>query len=81
MNLGWNLAIRGEVSHIKEKVCLIMFKNRVHGKILGPSGVKMIGRCRKMHYFRARKTLAGHMPGMWKRNAYRFLVAKPGEKV
>jgi hypothetical protein len=58
-----------------------MFKNSVLGKILGPRGEKMIGRCRKLHFFRERKTLAGHVPGTWKRNAYRCLVAKPGEKV
>jgi hypothetical protein len=58
-----------------------MFKNRVLGKILGPSGEKMIGGCRNLHFFRAKKTLVWHVPGMWKRNAYTFLVAKAGEKV
>jgi hypothetical protein len=38
-----------------------MFKNGVLGKIVGPSGEEMIGRCRKLHFFRARTTLAGHV--------------------
>jgi len=59
----------------------MMFKNRVLGNILGPSGEEMIGRYRKLHLIQAMKTLAGHVPGMWKRNAYRFLVVKPVEKV
>jgi hypothetical protein len=59
----------------------MMFKNRVLGKILGPSGEEIIGRYRKLHFIRARKTLAGHVPGTWNRNTYRFWVAKPGEKV
>jgi hypothetical protein len=59
----------------------MVFKNRVLGNILGPSGEEMIGRYTKWHLIQARKTLAGHVSGMWKRNAYRFLVAKPGEKV
>jgi hypothetical protein len=54
----------------------MMFKNRVLGKIFGSSGEEMKGRYRKLHFIRARKTLAEHVPGMWKRNAYRFLVAK-----
>jgi len=38
-----------------------MFKNRVLGKILGPSGEEMMGRCKKLHLFRSRKTLAAHV--------------------
>jgi len=59
----------------------MMFKNRVLGNILGPSVEEMIGRYRKLHLIQAKKTLAGHVPSMWKRNAHRYLVAKPGEKV
>jgi len=59
----------------------MMCKNRVLGKIPGPCGEEMIGRYRKLHFIRSRKTLARHVPGMWKRSAYRFLVAKPREKV
>jgi hypothetical protein len=38
----------------------MMLKNRVLGKILGPSGEE-IRRYRKLHFIRERKTLAGHV--------------------